>query len=78
MLFLKDPFSSSAPTLPLETQHTSLRRRKDQHIQAPAALYSPIMERNEVLIVFIHFGTYLYFFKLFVVIVCIKYCLKLI
>jgi len=47
-LFLKDPFSNTAPTLPLETQHTSLRRRKDQHVQPPAALYSPIMERNEV------------------------------
>jgi len=48
LCFLKDPFNSSAPTLPLETQHTSLRRRKDQHVQPPAALYSPIMERNEV------------------------------
>ncbi|VVC26558.1 Rho GTPase-activating protein domain,WW domain,MyTH4 domain,Rho GTPase activation protein [Cinara cedri] len=46
---MSDPFSSSAPTLPLETQHTSLRRRKDQRVQSPAAaLYSPIMERNEL------------------------------
>ncbi|XP_050437362.1 rho GTPase-activating protein 39 isoform X2 [Adelges cooleyi] len=44
---IPDPFCSSAPTLPLETQHTSLRRRKDQHVQPSAALYSPIMERNE-------------------------------
>jgi len=48
LCFLKDPFNSFAPTLPLETQHTSLRKRKDQQIQPPAALYSPIMERNEV------------------------------
>lgn len=53
----KDPFNSSVPTLPMETQHTSLRRRKDQHVQPQAALYSPIMERNEVHIFFIYFST---------------------
>lgn len=53
-MFSKDPFSSSALTLPLETQHSSLRRRKDQCVQPPAASYSPIMERNEVLIHFVH------------------------
>ncbi|XP_050536815.1 uncharacterized protein LOC126902995 isoform X2 [Daktulosphaira vitifoliae] len=45
---ISDSFNSSVSTIPLETQHTSLRRRKDQYVHPPTALYSPIMEKNEV------------------------------
>ncbi|XP_075236295.1 myTH4 and RhoGAP_KIAA1688 domain-containing protein RhoGAP93B isoform X3 [Lycorma delicatula] len=34
------------PSLPLETQHASLKRKKDPPVQAPV-LYSPILERSE-------------------------------
>ena len=34
--------------LPLETVHASLKRKKDAPLPPPPALYSPIIERQEV------------------------------
>lgn len=38
------------PNTPQETVHASLKRKKDAPLPPPPALYSPIMERHEVII----------------------------